>query len=87
MIISSSVFVLYCILEFYFNVTIWIRNILMEVNRVELHLTFPTHVIRNMVHGFQFKKRKKEKKPKTAIWFVSIYYKCISVLIKIFTFA
>lgn len=37
-----------------------------------------TILTRNLVHGLQFKKKKKEKKKmKTAIWFVSIYYKCI----------
>lgn len=34
-----------------------------------------TILTRNLVHGLQFKKKKKEMK--TAIWFISIYYKCI----------
>lgn len=40
-----------------------------------------TILTRNLVHGLQEKKEKKKRKnnrkTETAIWFISIYYKCI----------
>lgn len=48
----------------------------MLVNRVQLCLTYPTQSWPEtwyMVYNL----KKKKKEMKTAIWFISIYYKCI----------